>query len=443
MEKYFDPVFIEARLTQVISWVQANILGFSTLLQFVVVAAAFVIAWIAAEHFRAWLERDWKFPWYEQYCRLVARTLAPLSLPVIWLALQWFSVFAAENADWSHHLITIVVSLLTAWVIIRLGTALIRSSQWSRAVAVAAWTIAALSITGLLDPTTSVLDSMALQLGEVRISILGVIKAGITLAVLLWLAGTMSGLMERRLSSMPGVSPVAGVLFGKVFRIVLVTIAVLVGLDSVGIDLTAFAVFSGAIGLGIGFGLQKVFPNLIRGMILLMDRSVKPGDVVAVGNSFGWINALRARYVSVITRDGTEHLIPNEELISRRVENWSHTHQLVRLRMPIGIDYSADIHKAMELAVEAVGEVGRALDDPKPVCRLMGFGDNSVNLELRVWIKDPQHGIANITSDVLLRIWDLFAKNDINFPFPQRDLHIKSVVPFTVDALASGPGAAE
>jgi len=130
-------------------------------------------------------------------------------------------------------------------------------------------------------------------------------------------------------------------------------------------------------------------------------------------------------------------------LISQRVENWSHSHQLVRVRMPIGIDYSADIHKAMELAVEAVGEVGRALDDPKPVCRLMGFGDNSVNLELRVWIKDPQHGIANITSDVLLRIWDLFAKNDINFPFPQRDLHIKSAVPFTVDALASGPGAAE
>ena len=110
--------------------------------------------------------------------------------------------------------------------------------------------------------------------------------------------------------------------------------------------------------------------------------------------------------------------------------------------MPIGIDYGADIHKAMELTIEAAGEVERALDDPKPVCRLMGFGDNSVDLELRVWIKDPQHGIANITSDVLLRIWDLFTKNDINFPFPQRDLHIKSAVPFTVDALAAGPGAA-
>ncbi len=428
-----DPAFIEAKLNEIITWMQANILVFSTLLQFVVVALAFVIAWVTATKVRAWLERDWKFPWYEQYFRIVARALAPLSMPVIWLALQWFSVFAADNAGWPHHLITIVVSLLTAWVIIRLGTALIRSPQWSRAVAVAAWTIAALSITGLLAPTTEVLDSMALQLGKVRISILGVIKAAIALAVLLWLAGTVSGMMERRLSAMPGISAAAGVLFGKIFRIVLVTIAILVGLDSVGIDLTAFAVFSGAIGLGIGFGLQKVFSNLISGMILLMDRSVKPGDVIAVGNSFGWINALHARYVSVITRDGIEHLIPNEELISQRVENWSHTHRRVRLRMPIGIDYAADVHKAMELTLEAANEVERVLNDPAPVCRLMGFGDNAVDLELRVWITDPQRGVANITSEVLLRIWDLFTKNGIDFPFPQRDLHIKSAVPFRLE----------
>ena len=138
MEIFKDPAFIEAKLNEIITWMQANILAFSTVLQFVVVALAFVIAWVAATKVRAWLERDWKFPWYEQYFRIVARALAPLSMPVIWLALQWFSVFAADNAGWPHHLITVVVSLLTAWVIIRLGTALIRSPQWSRAVAVAA-----------------------------------------------------------------------------------------------------------------------------------------------------------------------------------------------------------------------------------------------------------------------------------------------------------------
>jgi small-conductance mechanosensitive channel len=433
VQKFLDPAFIEAKLIEITVWIQTNILSIGTLLQFLVIILAFVIAWVVAIKLRAWLESDWDFPWYEQYCRVVSRALAPLSMPVIWLALQWFSVFAAENAKWPHHLITIVVSLLTAWVIIRLGTALIRSPQWSRVVAITAWTIAALSITGLLGPTIAVLDSMALQLGEVRISILGVIKAGFALAVLLWLASSFSGLVERRLTAMPGISPTAGVLFGKVFRIVLVTIALLVGLDSVGIDLTAFAVFSGAIGLGIGFGLQKVFSNLISGMILLMDRSVKPGDVIAVGQSFGWINALQARYVSVITRDGIEHLIPNEELISQRVENWSHSHKQVRLRMPIGIDYGADVHKAMELTVKAANEVDRVLSDPAPVCRLMGFGDNAVDLELRMWITDPQAGVANITSAVLLRIWDLFAENGIDFPFPQRDLHIKSSIPFRLE----------
>ena len=442
MEKYLNPTFVEAKLTEIVTWVQVNVLGFSTLLQFVVVSAAFVVAWVSASRLRAWLERDWAFPWYQHQLRMVARALAPLSLPVIWLLLQWFSVFAAENAGWPHHLITIVVSLLSAWVIIRLGSALIRSPQWSRAVAVGAWTIAAFSITGLLDPTAAVLDGVALQLGEVRISFLGVIKTAIALAVLLWLAGAASGLIEKRLTAMPGVSPTAGVLFGKVFRILLVAIAILVVLDSAGIDLTAFAVFSGAVGLGIGFGLQKVFSNLISGMILLMDRSVKPGDVIAVGDTFGWINSLRARYVSVITRDGIEHLIPNEELISQRVENWSHSHKRVRLRMPIGIDYGSDVPTAMELAVEAAGEVDRVLGDPEPVCRLMGFGDNGIDLELRVWITDPQRGVANVTSAVLLRIWKLFAENGVNFPFPQRDLHIKSSVPFRLES-QSDPTASE
>jgi len=442
VEKYLNSTFAEAKLTEIVTWVQVNVLGFSTLLQFVVVSAAFVVAWVSASRLRAWLERDWAFPWYQHQLRMVARALAPLSLPVIWLLLQWFSVFAAGNSGWPHHLITIVVSLLSAWVIIRLGSALIRSPQWSRAVAIGAWTIAAFSITGLLGPTAAVLDGVALQLGEVRISFLGVIKAAIALAVLLWLAAAASGLIEKRLTAMPGVSPTAGVLFGKVFRILLVTIAILVVLDSAGIDLTTLAVFSGAVGLGIGFGLQKVFSNLISGMILLMDRSVKPGDVISVSDTFGWINSLRARYVSVITRDGIEYLIPNEDLISQQVENWSHSHKRVRLRMPISIDYGSDVPMAMELAVEAAGEVDRVLGDPEPVCLLMGFGDNGIDLELRVWITDPQRGVANVTSAVLLRIWKLFAKNGVNFPFPQRDLHIKSSIPFRLESL-SDPTASE
>ena len=196
MEQYLDPVFIEAKLAEATAWAHAHIFVLSAVIQFIVIAVAFFIAWIAAERFRQVLEKDWDYPWFERYGRPVAQALAQLSLPVIWLTLQWFSVFAAENAGRSSHLIEIVVSLLTAWVIIRLASTLIRNAVWSRAIAIAAWTIAALNITGLLDPTTAVLDTMALQFGEVRISILGVVKAVIALGVLLWLAGNFSRLLE-------------------------------------------------------------------------------------------------------------------------------------------------------------------------------------------------------------------------------------------------------
>ncbi len=435
MEQFLDPGFIEARIAEITAWVQSHILVLSAVIQFIVIATAFVIARLGEKRFSQLLEKGWEAPWYDRFVRPVTQVLAPLALPVIWLTLQWFSVVAAENAGWTNHLIRIVVSLLTAWIIIRLGSTLIRNAAWSRAIAVAAWTIAALNITGLLDPTAAVLDTMALNFGEVRISILGVFKAIIALSVLLWLAGYFSKLLERRLSAMPGVTPAAGVLFGKLFRVVLFTLAIVVAMDSVGIDLTAFAVFSGAIGLGIGFGLQKVFSNLISGVILLWDRSVKPGDVIAIGDTYGWINALSARYVSVITRDGTEHLIPNEELISQRVENWSFSNRLVRLRMPIGVAYDCDVNKAIEVSIEAASEIDRVLPEPVPACHLIDFGDNAVNLELRVWINDPRNGLTNVKSAILLGVWGKFKEHGIAFPYPQRDIHIKSVAPLTVETV--------
>ena len=437
LEQIFDPAFIDPRISEITSWVQSHIFVLSAVIQFIVIAVAFFIARIGAARLSHFLEKGWNTTFYNRFLRPSAQVLAPLSLPVLWLILQWFSVVAAENAGWTNHLINIVVSLLTAWIIIRLGSTIIRNAALSRAIAVSAWAIAALNITGLLDPTALVLDSMALNIGDVRISILGVIKAIIVLSALLWLAGYFSKLLERRLSAMRGVTPAAGVLFGKLFRVLLFTIAIVVAMDSVGIDLTAFAVFSGAIGLGIGFGLQKVFSNLISGVILLWDRSVKPGDVIAIGETYGWINALSARYVSVITRDGIEHLIPNEELISQRVENWSFSNRLVRLRIAIGVAYQSDVKKAIELIIEAASEVDRVLSEPSPACHLSDFGDNAVNLELRIWINDPRNGLANVKSAILLGVWDKFNKSSISFPFPQRDIHIKSIVENTTLPVAT------
>ncbi|HKD76763.1 MAG TPA: mechanosensitive ion channel domain-containing protein, partial [Ktedonobacterales bacterium] len=274
--------------------------------------------------------------------RRLAAALAPLASPIAWLALLWLSVLMALQAALAHPIMTIVVNLLTAWVVIRLSASLVRDPVWSRFVTLVVWTITALNILGLLDPAMAMLDKAAVTLGGLRISALTVVKAMLSLAVLLWVATAASRLLERRITSLPNLTPSLQVLIVKLLKISLVIIAVVVALRTVGIDLTAFAVFTGAVGVGVGFGLQKAVSNFISGLSILIDKSIKPGDVISLGDTYGWVSALGARYVSVVTRDATEYLIPNEELITERVINWSHSNAEVRLKLPVGISYGAD-----------------------------------------------------------------------------------------------------
>jgi small-conductance mechanosensitive channel len=348
--------------------------------------------------------------------------------PLGWLMLQWVAVKLSSHFKYDNVVLITVTSLLTAWLLIRLASMLVSNLALQRFIAWAAWTVAALNIFGWLTPVMSILDSWAFTIGTVRISPLTAIKVAFSLWFALWLATGASSLIERKMNKWPSSNAATRVLFAKLTRILFISAAILLALSSVGIDLTALAVFSGALGVGLGFGLQKIFSNLVSGVILLMDRSLKPGDVIAVNNTFGWINYLGARYASIITRDGTEHLIPNEEFITQRVENWSYSNDLVRLKIPIGISYHSDPRKAIALCVEAAGKVVRVKDDPEPKCQMMGFGDSSVNLELRIWISDPPNGRANVCSEVLLEVWDKFHENGIEIPFPQRDLHVKSVL---------------
>jgi small-conductance mechanosensitive channel len=432
MDKYLNPQELERLALQAWDWLLAHVLTWPTAAQAVTVLAAFLLARMLAPHLTAVIERIASHPRMPGWLTPKIRTLTPLSFAFVWLVVQWFTVFAAIGAEWPYRLLESVVSLLTAWVVIRFASGFIRDPGWSRTLAIVAWSVAALNLVGLLDPTIRTLDSMGMSLGDIRLSVLGIIKAALVLVVLLWVAGAASRVIEHRLDSSRSLSPSARVLLGKFIKVALIVIAVLAALESIGIDLTALAVFGGAIGLGIGFGLQKVISNLISGVILLMDKSVKPGDVIAIDDTFGWINRLSARYVSVITRDGTEHLIPNEDLISQRVENWSYSDSLIRLRLPIGVSYESDVPLAMKLAVEAAENVERVLKSPVPVCRLMNFGTDAVELELRVWISDPQKGVANVQSDVLLNVWNLYHEHGVEFPFAQRDLHIKSSVPLEV-----------
>lgn len=420
-----EPAMLQELWSDIERWLLQDVLVLGNLIQLALIGIAFLVARFLAPRVQRWMDRLSRKPKLERGLKQVCRALTPLTLPILWLTLQWFSVLVASQAGWSHNLVKITVSLLTAWVIIRFAVQLVRDPAWSRFIAVSAWTIAALNIVGLLDETLMFLEGLGIEMGGLRITALTVIKGMASLALLLWLATVLSRFLERRIGALPNLTPSVQVLFSKLLKIVLITIAIVAALSSVGIDLTAFAVFSGAVGVGIGFGLQKIVSNLISGVILLMDRSIKPGDVISVGETYGWINTLGARYASVVTRDGMEFLIPNEDLITQQVVNWSFSNNQVRLKIPVGVSYNADVRKARDLCLEAAAEVARVVKEPKSVCLLKGFGDSSVDLEVRIWIVDPQNGISNVRSEVLFNIWDRFHEHNIEIPFPQRDLHLK------------------
>jgi small-conductance mechanosensitive channel len=426
MDNLIDPNTLATFWESVRDWVTAHVLTISTFVQLLAVGAAFVAALCLAGFVRRGLGRVVEREIFRGRARSAMSPLAPLVLFLVWLAIQWLMIIVAVEAAWPSDLMRITASLLTAWVVIRLAANILRDKAWSRFVAVVAWPIAALNILGLLDDTIAVLDSLAFNLGDLRLSVLVVIKGVLALGVLLWLAMVAGRVLERRISASPNLTPSVQVLIAKLLKATFVVIAILAAIGTVGIDLSAFAFFGGALGLGIGFGLQKVISNLISGVILLLDKSLKPGDVIAVDGTYGWIRSLGARYALVVTRDGIEHLIPNEELITTRVENWSHSDQKVRLKIPVGVSYDTDLHKAMALCIEAASAVDRVIDEPPPRCLLIGFGDSSVDLQIRLWIGDADKGIRNVSSDVLLNVWDRFRENGIEIPFPQRDVHIRS-----------------
>lgn len=339
----------------------------------------------------------------------------------------------------------IAVPLLLSLAAIRMLVYLLRKGftpgpavkAWENLIGTSIWILVALHLLGWLPYVLRALDDFAFTLGATRISLLAVVKLALLIALLWVIAFWLSALIERRMTGAAHVSPGLRVAVSKVSKVVLVALALLIALDAVGIDLTALTVFGGALGVGIGFGLQRIASNFISGFIVLFDRSIKPGDVISVGDKFGWVSELRARYIVVRDRDGVETLIPNETLITTEVINWSYSDRDVRIKIPVSISYGDDPEQAMAIMLEAAHVSPRIKDDPEPVCRLMEFGDNGILLELRVWILDPENGVNGVRSDVNLDIWRRFKAAGITIPFPQRDVYIKS------DVRGSGQGGVE
>jgi len=434
MNKYLDYSYLEKLFLAMESWVYDHVLIFSNLIQLCLIVFTLLISWYLTPGIKEWREKEGVnksksvFRFVPASFYKYQSLITSLVLPITWLLTLSSLLLIGAAIETSHHLIKIAVSLLAAWVVIYMTTGMLRNKALSKFVAIVIWTVAVLNILNLIDPVTNVLDSIGLTLGGLRLTALTVIEGIFILTVLLWLAIFVSQFVEQQIRKSTDITPSVKVLISKLVKITLIIIAVVTAMSSVGIDLTAFAVFSGAVGVGVGLGLQKSIANLFSGLLLLMDKSIKPGDLITVGDTYGVVESLNARYASVKRMDGTEHLIPNENLIGQEVINWTHTDKLIRPEVDVGVHYQADVRMAMALCIEAGKEVERVLDSPKPEVLLIGFGDNAVDLKLRFWIKDPEKGVMNVKSEILLNIWDKFREHNIEIPYPQRDLHIRSSV---------------
>ncbi len=361
------------------------------------------------------------------------RILFPITALLLVLILRL--VLTALNQP--VQLLNIAVPLLLSLAGIRLLVFILRKGftvsralkAWENIISTLIWIVVALYLLGWLPGIMQTLDSLAFRIGANRVSLLSVINFIILSAILFTFAMWLSNYAERRVRSSKHLNASLQVVLAKFLKFFLIALAILVALDAVGIDLTALTVFGGALGVGLGFGLQRITSNFISGFILLFDRSIKPGDVISIGDKFGWVQELRARYIVVMDRDGVETLIPNENLVTSDVINWSYSNPNVRLKIPVSISYGDDPEKALALLNEAAQNCERVLTDPPPVARLMEFGDNGINLELRIWINDPQNGLSNVRSDLNLAIWRLFKQAGITIPFPQRDVYVKTLPP--------------
>ena len=397
--------------------------GYQLLIALAVLLVAQLLKMVLAPRLHAWMRAREGWPmWRIRWLVVLHKRLRG----ILFVGMIWLVVIVMRDLTWNSrsYQLSIIANLATAWLVVALTTRLIGNPILRKAVRYGAWVWVTLSILGQTDTFTNLMDNIAFSIGTMRISVLLVVQAILILGVLWFAARFMSHTVRSRITGNADISPSMQVLAVKAMQLLFYGMAVFIGLKTIGIDLTGLAVLSGAIGVGLGFGLQKVVSNLVSGIILLLDKSIKPGDVISLGDTFGWINSLGARYVSITTRDGKEYLIPNEDLITGQVVNWSHSNDFVRLDIYFGTAYGDNPHDVRRIAIEAAMSVPRVLESRPTVCHIVGFGDSSVDYILRFWISDPTGGLTNISGNVFLALWDAFAANGISIPFPQREVKV-------------------
>ncbi len=360
--------------------------------------------------------------------RLLARTVMQRAGTIIFALLAEISrvVMVQTGLLYRGYVLSTAVNLATAWLIIRIATSVIRNEFVVRVVSIAAWAVAALSIIGRLDDVSSALDSISITMGTLRLTPLVLIKAGVLLAVAMWLVSAAGNFIEARIARSRDLTPSVQVLLIKLVRVALVVAAIAMVMSAVGIDLSAFALFSGAIGVGLGFGLQKIIANFISGVILLADKSVKPGDLVTIGDSTGKISSMNTRYISVAAGDGREILIPNEDLVTQRVINWTYTDKTMLVKVNFATNYEADPNRVCALAVDIARNTHNVATFKAPNCLLTEFAETGMKFALTFWVADLDVGMDNVRSNVMQGLWTAFKNENIRVPYPVRELRVRS-----------------
>jgi small-conductance mechanosensitive channel len=394
-------------------------------LQFALILSAAVIAFAANKALQARVDNDklanrWPLP-----LRHLAHVLVESFSTVVFAVLVIAARIAMYHSTWPSrsYMLVVAAKLALAWLIIRLATSVIRNAFLVKLISLSAWLIAALSIINQLDPAVDALDSISIVLGGLRLTPLVVIKLGLLLIAALWLTNVASNFAESRINQSSDLTPSIQVLLVKMIRLGLLVVAIAVALSAVGINLSALAVFSGAVGVGIGIGLQKIVANFISGIILLADKSVKPGDLVTIGDSSGRISAMKTRYISVAAGDGREFLIPNEDLVTQKVTNWTYTDKNTLVKVNFGTNYDSDPRQVCKLATEIAAAAPRAIKSRSPGCILTEFAETGMKFSLTFWIADPD-GMDNVKSDVMLELWETFKREGIKVPYPVREIRV-------------------
>ena len=391
-----------------------------------------LVAWMAHRRWQSFIVQRIGDSEKRGFRRMAMRGSVRVVFPLVMAIVAQISAGILAQFKIITPLLDLLIPLLLSLAAIRVIVYALRRAfgpspalrAWEGLISTFIWGAVALHLLGWLPDVLATLDGVGLTLGANRITLLSVLQLGFAVAIFMVVASWLSRYIEQRAKRSEYLSVSMQVGLSKLSKVLLYTIAILIALNSVGIDLTTLTVFGGALGVGLGFGLQRIASNFISGFILLFDRSIKIGDVITIGERFGWVVAMYARYIVVRDRDGVETLIPNENLITSDVVNWSYSDKHVRVKIPVQISYEDDPEQAMALMVDACAVSDRVLSDPQPQTRMLAFGDSGINLELRLWLDDPEDGVGSVKSDINLAIWKAFKQHNITIPYPQRDVHL-------------------